>query len=42
MDEALNISLFVPIWMETQTLITIGTPFLVFGSVFIVLIMIWD
>jgi len=28
--------------METQTLITIGTPFLVFGAVFVVLILIWD
>ena len=28
--------------METQTLITIGAPFLVFGAVFIVLILIWD
>jgi len=28
--------------METQTLITIGTPFLVFGAVFVVLILVWD
>ena len=29
-------------WMNTQSLITIGTPFLVFGAVFVVLILVWD
>ena len=29
-------------WMDTQSLITIGTPFLVFGAVFVVLILVWD
>ena len=28
--------------METQSLITIGTPFLVFGAVFVVLILVRD
>ena len=28
--------------METQSLITIGTPFLVFGAVFVVLVLVWE
>ena len=28
--------------MDIQSLITIGTPFLVFGAVFVVLILVWD
>ena len=29
-------------WMDTQSLITIGTPFMVFGAVFVVLILVWE
>jgi len=28
--------------MDTQSLITIATPFLVFGGVFAVLLLVWD
>ena len=27
--------------MDTQQIITIGTPFIVFGAVFVVLVLIW-
>jgi len=30
------------ILMDTQSLATIATPFLVFGAVFVVLLLIWD
>ena len=30
------------ILMDTQSLATIATPFLVFGAVFVVLVLIWD
>ena len=29
-------------WMDTQSVITIATPFLVFGGVFAVLLLVWD
>ncbi|QNI94392.1 hypothetical protein SynA15127_01312 [Synechococcus sp. A15-127] len=28
--------------MDTQQIITIGTPFLVFGALFVVLVLIWE
>ena len=28
--------------IETQTLLTLFTPFLVFGSLFVVLLLVWD
>jgi hypothetical protein len=28
--------------MDTQSLVTIATPFLVFGGVFAVLLLVWD
>ena len=28
--------------MDTQQIITIGTPFIVFGALFVVLVLIWE
>ena len=42
MTKALKIEALELFWMDTQSLVTIATPFLVFGGVFAVLLLVWD
>ena len=41
-ERTLKIGGFKNTWMDTQSVITIATPFLVFGGVFAVLLLVWD